>query len=530
MIYASTYGVSIDASPEANRIGLVAAIAARSSNDEPVILPNCPLETDEIRVGARLANGYNLNLTSGLDLRPWPGGTSRLVQVANQSGLTHSVKFIYITAGTHFRFGIGGTLILDGSDVTNPFEDQSHLVQCIGIASDIGEIYFENVQFRNAGGGNLSGGTGDGLMTAGNPVAIYGIVLKGCTFYNCGRSGISLNVGTRDVLVEDCTFDLTQDAHFDIEQSVAPVISNIRIKGCTFLTNRTGMVAVSIDGASLSATIVDVTIEDCTFVGSGMLHFGWTERLTIRGCTFDPALTATPFSTIHGITRNIDLVLDDCTITHYSENGLEAAVSLAHQYGYGSTGVTISDCTIHQYANSSPVVLEAINDVTIEDTTITHHHVTADSSYGISIRPLINNSADIVIRDVAISSLGGRLIAGILTLPDTFVFGDIDIDRVTCVGCLYAFYAQSTAAGYLAEPQFRGAIADATTTTLVQGNSVSAPVVVVAGNRGNTNQRAVYCYATPEGLVTGPVGCSAFSRQLAATLNKLTGTGATGWG
>ena len=524
-ILAATFGMSPSASPEANRIALQAACAA-AVLPSYVVLPEGTCD-----VGDAQDTSYAIKLTRGVDIRAHANG-STLRQTGASPGI--GWRLFLITAGYGYRFGAGsdhgrGVLTLDGSGVQSPFVDQNHLVDLNVLDGEIADVRFDDVVFQNSGSGALN--TGDGLRMVGSAVrGCTDIWIVGCTFYNCGRSGVSPNRGSGRIKVIGCTFDLSSDQHFDIESSGLAPVDGITIQGCTFLRNRTAGISISLGGADIVNVVRNVLIEDCDFTGGGALQGLFTENVTIRRCTFLPERLPAVYSTIAFLAYNLNLLIEDCHVEHYPEQGVLPAVQVFADFGTATDFLVIRDTTIVQYALAHCVELLQTNHVSFDGGEIQYRGTTDAAFYGVSLRLVGDSIKSFVMVDTVVDGQSAaRLLCGIGTTPDApFTFEGISIDRVAISGATIGLYTTGTQTAYADEPQFRGASLGAGVTPISQ-TSVSAPVVCIAGERGAANVRALSGWGNPEGSVTAPVGSSYVRRETGVTYYKATGTGNTGW-
>jgi hypothetical protein len=522
VIKASAYGMSSSASPEINRVALDAVIAASVLAGTPFELPEATCQ-----VGPRRSAGYCIKSTSGFKMYESPFG-SRILQVGDAGGVSN--QLFQLTGGSDYVFGLNGGLTLDGSGVINPYQDQNHLVNALGILGPITNITFNRVTFTHAGSGALN--TGDGFRSVGGVgKLITGILFDRCHFNMCGRSGISPNYGTKGMTVLDSTFVDTSDQHFDIESSGVLDIEDLVFKRCRFGKNRTGFVAVSLGGNSPAALVRNVLFEDCKFDGSGVFQMAVTEDVTLRRCSIKPFKEISALGSIHFFGYNKNFLVEDCEVERYAEQGNNVPVVSAFNYsGLGPDGVTFKNTKLTQYGNKSVMELFASDNVLVEDCNLQYKGTTNNTYYGIWFRSILKTITSARVVNTKISGVSGaKLSSGVTTTPDTsFNLGGIDVDNCTIEESSYGLTTIGLSSQYNDEPIFRAPVLGAGVSYLSQ-SSVSAPAVVVAGNRGTTNERALSGWGTPEAVITAPVGSSYFRRETSRYYYKNSGTGNTGW-
>lgn len=527
-IYAEDYGVSASATRQVNRIALYNALVAGSAAKVPVYLP-----PGVISVGQQHNTEYGIRLNlSDVDLRADPDEGSTLMQ--SGPGGADGWQMIQISGGDRYTFGRGGGLTFAATDLTSPTptSDQYHIILILGITAPVNDVRFEETHFLDAGSGAQN--TGDAVKTVGTLTnQIRGLVFQTCTFYNCGRSSVSPNYHTYGISFFDCESDLPSDQHLDLELSGGPV-EDIIIQRCRFGETRSGNVMISLGGFDTTQMASNVRIEDSTFAGG--LQGGYCHNVSVKRCTFSPKRIADAVATISFLTRNTQMLFEDCVINHWLEQGTVPAVSFYNQYLMGSIGVVFRRCTVNQYAPTHVMQFLAADEVELDECTVNYLNSTQSSAiYGVWVRTLEASVTDFQMLDCAVNGNSlATLGAGVGFSPSGagYTMAGILVAGLEATRCAFGLVANATQSFYVGEPRYYGAVLG-TGVALIGQDSTGCPLVCLAGEPGDTNIRTLTAWLDPEGLVTAILGCSYIKRVDNTVWYKTTGTVAaptnTGW-
>jgi hypothetical protein len=535
MISAVAYGAAASAGPETNRIALDTALAEGFRRGEAVEGP-----PGRWPIAVRRGAGYSCRLVSGnVDLRAHPEGTT-IVQVGDAAGVGTSL--FKIQAGSNYRFGIGGGLTLD-SELVNPHNDQNHLVDIVALSGGMAGIEFHAVNFHNAGGPGTAN-SGDGVRIVGTAVNwVTETLFADCHFLMCGRSGIAPNRGVRGLKILGGSMVDSHDQHIDCESSTGAHTDDIFCKGVHFGRNRTGYVAVSLGGSGPNEMIRRATFDTCEFDGSGVFQGGWTENLTLRKCTVRPekVLPVTAeglvleIGTITLLGQNTGLLVDECDLERYAEQGPAAAVFIYYQYNRQPLDLTFRKTRIAQYAPANVVELRYCDRVKFDDCDLEYRGGVDNVHYGIWSRSA--TVGPVTSLKVANSRLNGaagaRLFTGVGLTPGAgATFSGVDIDCNTITASARGLYPAGPASAYTEAIYFRGntlgtGVAD------VGQSGASTAITVLGGQRAANKLRSTSGYGAPEGVVPGVVGAVHRDRATGRDHYKTTGTpqapSTTGW-
>lgn len=534
VILASNYGVSVDATPEVNRVGLLQAFTAASAARLPCQLPASTL-TEPIRVGRQHGTAYALLLDLDyLEVVADPTAGSCIEQSGSGAGV--SFQLMSVRGGHGYRFGTGGGLILSGAGLTSPYVDQNHLVYLLALNRAISDVYFDRVHFYKGGGGGGGDGTGgDGVKLTGQAgKLVTGAVFDHCVFTDNARSAISPNYYVDGVFIDGCKFYNTSDQHIDYESSGLSPISNVRVRNSHFDTVRQGNVAISMGGATNGNDIVGMVVEDCTFLAS--LQGGYTRDTIFRRCTFTPQAIPSVIGALSFFGPNSNMLFEECTFNNPAGLGNVPAVRFYNYETKGADGVVFRDCVVNQYANYHCVELLRARGVTFDGGSI-NYHGTVDATYhGISFRTIEAAIDGFTVDSTVLQgkSATQRLDAAVALAPDSgFPLSGARIDNIRVNFAKWGLATNGAIVGlYADEPMYRSAVLDSGASLITQ-SSVNAPDVVLAGERGASNVRSLTGWGTPENNVSGVIGCSYVDRSTGTTYYKTTGTPAapssTGW-
>jgi hypothetical protein len=521
-VLAADYGMGASESPDRNT---VAYLAAERANPGKVV----QLPAGVVNVGIRRGMGWTIKVQRRMRIVADPLGTT-IRQVGDAAGIGTSL--FEIVGGSGHEIGYGGGLTIDGSGLVNTggATDQCHLVD-IAANEAMGDVTFDRVIFQ--GSGQLN--TGDGCRIVGTAAKpIRGVNFFDCTFLDCGRSGVSPNRGASRILIRRCAFHRSSDQHIDIESSTGAHTDYLMIERCLFGVNKTGGAAISLGGSGLSELVRWCTIRDCVFDGSGVIQGGYTEGLRIQRCVVKPAKEANPVSTISFLSYNRDVEISDTEIEHYAEQGDAPAILFYAQYGYGPDNVRILKSRITQYAAKNVIELRQVNRFQMRDCDVAYRGSANATQFGVWARTLAAPTTSFRMSDVRMSGQSGaRLLAGVGLAPDTVQqFSGVDIERGRVDHATYGLHCNGTSAQYADEPMFRGVGLGAGVVDVGQSGA-DTPSVVLAGERGAKNVRALTRWGSPEGVVSGPAGSTCRSRQTGTDRYKVGGTEtvptATGW-
>lgn len=131
-----------------------------------------------------------------------------------------------------------------------------------------------------------------------------------------------------DVVVESCRFDGTEDlttAHIAMTGEAS--VSAVRIATCEFRP----MLALAFENAAIASSgglRSDVAVEGCVFRGINGIVMLSTTRMTVTGCTFDPA----------GVSPLYGIFLNGCNTVSVAGNVLNAKISYVD-------GFVFQDCS-----------------------------------------------------------------------------------------------------------------------------------------------------------------------------------------
>jgi hypothetical protein len=510
-IRAADYGVSASVGGETNAPALEAATEAARQARTEVQLP-----AGVIRVVSRPGSGAGFGMKFTLGDVTWledPSAGTTIYHEGDALGVRNHLIEIY--GGSNYIFGSGkpGGLKFDGGGVQNPFQDQNHLFDVGVVNGPINNLQFRGVHFLNAGSGYQGAGTGDAVRLVGGATdKIFGTTFEGCYFENNGRSAISPNRGTEQLLIRNCEFLLNSDQDIDIESSSLAPIRGMRIIKCKFHANQTpGGPNISLGGA-VDQLIYDTLIEDCIFDGAPAIQGSLISGLTVRRCTMSPNKAASGNGTVNLFGLTEDVLIEGCTIYHWAEMGAIPAAFFYNAASGNPTGIRIIDTNIYQYAARHCVELTACDEVEIEGGSINYlGAVTGTSSAeinGIWSRNLNRNVTQFSVEDTNIvGNPDHNLYAAVGINADVnFTFGGIEVDNVGAENATWGLVTNGVKTNYSGNPEFRGTRFGTGVGNIGQ-NSVNTPTVVTAGDAQNLFVvRALDGWGDPNGVEMGIVG------------------------
>lgn len=533
MLQASLYGVSSSVGGDTNRVALEAATADGARLGEKVQLPDGVINV-EVRPGSN--QGYCVEwISGGVKLLAGSGGTT-IRQVGSSAGFRN--QLFRITGGSDYEFGEGGGLILDGGGVTGVTGDQNHLVEINTLKGPITSVKFHGVEFRHSGGYVAAPGaisTGDGLRTVGSlgdqKWKMRGLRLYSCKFTECGRSGLSTNRGTEDFLVEDCEFSLNSDQDYDTESSDNADITDGTFLRCSFGVSMVpGGPCISLGGA-VNGPMRRILFEDCFMPAP--INGAYLDGVTLRRCTIDPAKVPSTYASVSFLSRVKNVLIDDCDIWHYAENGQLAALLTYAQYNENPDGIRIVNSRIRQLANAHVIQAQSTNNLSIEGGSVSFDGPSSSVWYGLWIRTLGVPIAAARVKNVNFSGTAThKLLAAIGTTPDVgYTLGNTDFDGIGVENCTWALDTRNTAAEYGNRPALRGSRLGPGV-GLVTQSSASAPTVILGGSRDKTTVKSLSRWGLPENTEPAVVGSTCVDRSTGFRYFKTTGISSptkTGW-
>lgn len=170
-----------------------------------------------------------------------------------------------------------GAIVFDSLDfdgnklnLTN-LDEQTHILR---VESGIRDVIFRNCRFRNSHGDGLN------LIATTGSVTVERLIVDGCTFDTCYRSGIVVQRGVRKVIIVNSHFtNCVNDQLIDFEPTGNTEPQDITIANC--ILNHTNLSsAVALSGISGTERSTRVTMSNCILT-NGNINAQDTEELTL---------------------------------------------------------------------------------------------------------------------------------------------------------------------------------------------------------------------------------------------------------
>jgi len=515
---AAWAGLSPGSTPAENAAAsaaLTAALAALASAESPVTVTFAAGTTEiaPYNPGGGIYASLDLSGLSGVTLDL----TGATLAMANPHPIGTSANWhLLLMAETTDVVIRGGTLDGNGLVQTTDVSEQAHLID---VRPGSKRIRIEGVTFND--------GPNDGLRLfgeAGSEVEHVSIV--GCHFYANGRSGITVQRGTRYVTLLANVFRGTSDQDIDFEPSGTGEVGPYAIVGNTM--DRTGSgggaEAVTLSGVSSSSPSKNVTFSGNTLIG-GILQAVHITDSAITGNTF-VGKSGRSSPAIYLRRRVEDVVVADNSI--YNADGAGIGVDAAS--GAVPQRLSITGNTVEVgSAAVQGIFVEGGNHVVIA------HNVVrgAGGSLGISVRNTLsgttgyghsvsNNVVLNFLRGVSVNATPGNLV-GVSVQGN--VFDDDQETPTQATGVLLTGGASSALTGLTVAGN--RAVRGLTTMVSGLGGTGVPSFYAVGGNAGGVGQYVGS--GSPESVVTAPVGSSYYDVTNGVAYEKRSGTGNTGW-